>query len=128
MVYQCEKNIIMKKGSKSGLLKPFGPILGFYTKNGPRQEFLMITLWNQKSRNARIPLVSYFLAVIGAREICVSTIVVLGYDRFRKQSRIVVYVVGSLKPSSSFSYVRLLYRLFKMSISLSISNPKPLNC
>ena len=44
---------------------------------------------------------SYFLAVIGAREICVSTIVVLGYDRFRKQSSIVVYVVGSLKPFSS---------------------------
>ena len=45
----------MKKGSNSGLLKTFGPILGFYSKNSPRNSWsphFMITPWNQKSRNA----------------------------------------------------------------------------
>ena len=45
----------MKKGSKSGPLKTSGSNLGFYTKNGPQNSwspYFVITLWNQKSRNA----------------------------------------------------------------------------
>ena len=45
----------MKKGSKSELYNSFGPILRFYTKNSPQNSWsphFMITLWNQKSRNA----------------------------------------------------------------------------
>ena len=52
----------MKISKKRGLWKIFGPILGFYTKNSPRNSWsshFMITLWNQKSRNVRTPC-TYF--------------------------------------------------------------------
>ena len=42
MVFRWEKknHNFMKKGSKSGLMKTFGPNLGLYTKNSP-QEFMI---------------------------------------------------------------------------------------
>ena len=46
---------MQKRCSKRGLLKFFGPILGFYTKNSPRNSWsphFRITIWYQKSRNA----------------------------------------------------------------------------
>ena len=48
----------MKKCSKRGLFKFFGPILGFYIKKSPWNSWsshFMITLWNQKSQNAGTP-------------------------------------------------------------------------
>ena len=45
---------MQKRCSKRGLLKFFGPILGFYTKNSPQNSWsphFRITIWYQKSRN-----------------------------------------------------------------------------
>ena len=53
----------MKISKKRGLWKIFGPILGFYTKNSPRNSWsshFMITFWNQKSRNVRTPCTRHF--------------------------------------------------------------------
>ena len=46
---------LLEISKKRGLWKFFGPILGFYTKNSPRNSWsshFMITLWNQKSRTS----------------------------------------------------------------------------
>ena len=46
---------MQKRCSKRGLLKFFGPILGFYTKKSPRNSWsphFRITIWYQKSQNA----------------------------------------------------------------------------
>ena len=60
MLFQSFKNQnLAKRCSKRGLLKFFGPILGFYTKNSPQNSWsshVMITVWNQKSRNVRTPV------------------------------------------------------------------------
>jgi hypothetical protein len=53
---------LMKKGSTSGLLKTFGPILEFYSKKRPRNpwsQHFMITLWNQKSQNTGTTCISF---------------------------------------------------------------------
>ena len=55
--------ILWKLAKNRGLWKIFGPILGFYTKNSPRNSWsshFMITLWNQKSRNVRTPCINIF--------------------------------------------------------------------
>ena len=56
MLFQSFKNQnFAKRCSKRGLLKNFGPILGFYTKNSPRNSWspnFRITIRNQKSWNA----------------------------------------------------------------------------
>ena len=69
----------MKKGSKSYLLKLFGPNLRFYTKNSPRNSrspHFMITLWYQKARNAGIlstfSFNAYFLVSIRQSSNCAS--------------------------------------------------------